>query len=304
MEKVLITGANGYIASNLIPLLSRKNYELHLAVRSNPIKDYNSYVLDIRNSGALEDVVNKVKPNYVIHLAAVGFGNVNLPLEEMIDINFTATRKLAECCQKLPDFNKFIYPSTYMECQGSKLPIKPTDMLIPQSPYALSKSLSTNLFLHLSKTGKLNVNVLRFFSVYGLNDLGFRFIPSLFNAMINDEEIETTSLTQKRDFVYIRDVVALILLSLRKKTTSDVIYNVGNGKAVALRDVASEIKNLFPKSKGKIKIGAKPGRQNEDMCYFADISKTRDEFNWKPKYTIHNGLNETFKSLVDNVEKR
>lgn len=292
MEKVLITGANGYIGSNLVSALQKEgSFELHLAARARIVSPHKSYVFDITDFAALERVVNSVKPEIVVHLAATGFNYAKKEaFEELVNVNFTSTCKLARMCQALPGFQKFVYLTTYMECQGSKNAIASDGPLAPQSEYALSKSFSTSLLECLSRKGELNANVLRIFSVYGSGDRKFRFIPSLFEALQNNRVVETTSLKQKRDFVLIDDVVQAIICSMKKGKTPRTTYNIGHGKATALLDVALKIQELYPKSKGEIRIGAKPDRQGEAPVYFADISKTKSDLGWAPECGIDEGL--------------
>jgi len=298
LEKILITGANGYLGSNLTPVLADLGYELHLLART-PIKTKEkTYLVDLNDPELLAETVRKINPNIVIHLAATGFQySANQTLDELIKTNFQSTYVLCKACQTLPRFERFIYPTTYMECQGSTVPIKITDSVVPQSEYALSKSLATNLLVYLKKSKMDNV-VFRLFSVYGLNDQPYRFIPSLFDAMLNDKVVETTSLEQKRDFVYVKDVADLFVRAVKIGTPNQGLYNVGAGKPIKLADVAAKISALFPNSKGKIKIGAKPDRPNEAPCYYADVSQTIADFNWKPKYGLDAGLKDTFEFLT------
>jgi UDP-glucose 4-epimerase len=301
LEKVLITGANGYIGSNLASALDKTDYELHLLSRSKSNRDKHAYVADITDHLKIGKIVTEVKPEIVIHLAATGFNQaINLNLDELINVNFLATKNLIETSRKM-QVRRFIYATTYMECQGSQKAIRSDDMMRPQSEYALSKSLSTDLLISFSKVHGFDSTVLRFFSVYGKNDLKFRFIPSVFDALMNNKILETTSLRQQRDFVYITDVIEAIINSVEADKTSQIIYNVGTGQPVPLMDVAQKIKLLCPESKGEIKIGAKPDRPNEEMCYFADISGTSRDLRWAPRYSLDMGLKDTKDFLISHM---
>ena len=278
-----------------------RGFELHLVSRKKCYTESFSkvHLLDLRDCKKAERLVSETKPEVLIHLAGSGFQyEKKETLEQMIETNFLATLNLTKACQKLNGFRKFVYLTTYMECQGSEKPIRADDMLVPQSGYALSKSISTNLLLYLSRTGALNSTVLRLFSVYGLNDRNFRFIPGLFDARMNNRTIETTSLRQKRDFIYIRDVADAIVKSVEVEKAHSILYNVGSGKATQLLDAARMIEKLTKGSRGEIKIGAKPDRPNEASCYFADISRTKRELGWKPKYSLEEGLHETYEFIT------
>lgn len=292
MEKILITGAGGYIGSNLLPALDKSNYELHLFSHSSSNQDINTYSVDITNHSSVDAAITKIKPDIIVHLAASGFNYTTAPsLDDLIKINFLATKNLVDVSSRF--VSKFIYTTTYMECQGSEQAITPNDILQPQSDYALSKSLSTNLLLSFSKVHNFNPVVLRFFSVYGKNDLKFRFIPSVFDALLNNKILETTSLKQKRDFVYIKDVANALVKAIQTKKTKQVIYNIGSGHPTPLIEVVKKIKELCPDSRGQIKIGTKPDRPNEGPCYFSDISDTIRDLHWKPQYDLKEGFKET-----------
>jgi UDP-glucuronate 4-epimerase len=301
LEKVLITGAAGYIGSNLISALEKTDYELHLISRTESDLDRHIYSADITNHIKIEKIVSEVKPEMVIHLAATGFGPQGTDLDELVKVNFLATKNLVDASRKT-NVGNFIYATTYMECQGSKKAIKPDDMIRPQSEYALSKSLSTNLLLSFSKVHGFDSTVLRFFSVYGKNDLKFRFIPSVFDALLNNKTLETTSLKQQRDFVYVEDVVDAIKKAMEARKTRRVIYNIGSGQPTPLMAVVQKIKLLCSESKGEIKIGAKPDRPNEEKCYFADISDTARDLHWTPHYSLDMGLKETKEYLRHQMQ--
>jgi len=292
-ERILITGASGYISSNLIPILEKEGkWELHLLSRTQIKSRHAVHVADISDSAPMSSLISSIRPHYVIHLAATGFNYAKKEtLAEMSAINFDATKNLINQCKSSPDFKRFIYLTTYMECRGTEKAIGADDALVPQSDYAKSKSLASEYLASLSNS--FDSISLRIFSVYGLNDRPFRFIPSIFDAMVNGKSVGTTSLKQKRDFIFITDVARAIVCAIKTPTHASFIYNVGSGVPVALADVATKIQSLYPTSSGKINLGTKPDRPNEAMCYFADISKTEKELGWKPVVSLDEGLKQT-----------
>ncbi len=297
MEKILITGASGYIGSSLIPLLEKeKGFELHLLSRTPIRSSHRVHVADISDTAALSRILSSVQPHYVIHLAATGFNYAKKEtLDELVAVNFTATKTLADSCRAQAQFKRFIYLTTYMECQGTGRAIKADDAIVPQSDYAKSKSLASEYLSGLVGEKKIDAVCLRIFSVYGLNDRPFRFIPSIFDAMKNGKSVDTTSLKQKRDFVFVEDAARAIISAIRVSRPASPVYNVGSGQPTALLDVANKIKALYPDSKGSINTGAKPDRPGEAPCYFADISRTVKELGWKPQVSLDEGLARTKK---------
>jgi len=121
--------------------------------------------------------------------------------------------------------------------------------------------------------------------------------PSKFSAHVvqsclkNIPELALTPGEQKRDFIYIDDVVEAYLKLLENCTTEEAKfqeYEVGSGKALSIREYGETVHSLT-KSATRLKFGALPSRDNEIMYSEADISRIVN-FGWKPKHDLVSGL--------------
>ena len=169
-----------------------------------------------------------------------------------------------------------------------KLPIDENHQLQPHSPYNSSKLISEELlFKYLIE--KTNVVSLRVFNIYGKHQAENFLIPTIINQAKINGEISLNDLRPKRDFLYIKDLVNLIDKIIIKKPVTG-IYNVGFGKSFSIKQISTAVSTIFNR---KIKLKSKKIiRKNEILDLFADISKVSSTFNWRPKYSINEGIND------------
>ena len=126
------------------------------------------------------------------------------------------------------------------------------------------------------------------------------FIPSLIQSLILNNEFKMTSGNQTRDFIYISDLIDIMILISKSKKSNGQIYNVGSGIKLKLSEVAISIaKDL--KKESYLKLGAIPYRKNEVMDYSVCIEKIQTNFNWKPKVDFKKGIELTTNYFKNNA---
>lgn len=293
---VLITGGSGFIGNHLIEVLLKYKAKIHvfdkkIAGKKNVSGKLYWHRGDIQNKKSLKEIVAKTKPDYIFHLAALLGSKRDLGLvEKMIKINFLGTLSLLDALQNTK-FKKFVFIGTCEEYGTGATPFKENQATFPISPYSLSKIAATNLCLLYSKIFNYPIVVLRPTVVYGPGQRKIMFIPSLIKSLIKNEHFEMTRGEQKRDFIYVKDLVEAILMAGLKKEVVDEIINVGSGKSYTLKRVVALVKNLT-KSQSKISL-ILPYRPLEIMNYSTNISKAKKMLGWKPKWSLKEGLEET-----------
>jgi nucleoside-diphosphate-sugar epimerase len=157
----------------------------------------------------------------------------------------------------------------------------------PRTPYAFSKSASTQFLKMLKNSENFPVVTLRLFLVYGPGQDENRFVPYIINRCISDENVDLTKCEQFRDFLFIEDVLNGILLAAFNSNKSSV-YNLGSGIATNLKDLALKIHSIV--GKGQLNFGAKEYRENESMSLISDSNLFKNEFNWQSKVSLEDGL--------------
>ena len=324
-DKVLITGAAGFIGFHTTARLCKEGYKVIGIDNINPsysvelkksrlkiISDKYNYSLwefhenDLEDKNSLEEIFFKHKPKIVINLAAqAGVRNSIINPDAFISSNILGYHNILECCKKF-DIENFIYASSSsVYGNNKKVPYSERDCVdYPVSLYAATKK-SNELMAHTySELFRIPSTGLRFFTVYGpwgRPDMA----PMIFAKNIfSQKPIRVFNKGNlSRDFTYIDDVVETIFRLLSKPATvndsnpihSEVsdfscphrIFNVGNGKEVNLLDFISILEQI---------IGIDAIKSFESM-QLGDVQKTlantsliKDWIGFVPKTDLRYGL--------------
>ena len=255
--KILITGANGYLAKHLID-----KFKEHVVI---PLT---------RDNNTSEFILNS-NPDVVIHTIC-SYGRSNESITDIYNSNLFAGIKVLNNIQQL---NKKV---TFINC-GTALE-KYTNL------YSISKGqfVEFGKFVSNNNLQFINMNLEHFYGRNAPNN----FLSFIINQCNVNKDIPLTSGTQKRDFVYIDDVCSAFdsVITYRNKLQNFDTIDVGTGIATPVKDVVLKIKELT-RSKSKLLFGEVPLRDNEVGEMKANISKLQS-LDWAPQYSIVSGLKE------------
>lgn len=274
MTKVLVTGSNGFIGSNLLPKLQVLGYE---------IIGLNSKDGDVASEITWE---NLPEVDVVIHLAAKSL--VPESWEKSYDYlrcNLLGTLNALNYCKK--HNSKLIFISSYLYGNPEILPIKESAKIIASNPYALSKKLAEDTCEFFSKNENINVDIIRPFNVYGPGQSNNYLIQTVISQIKNSDVINVKDLEPKRDYIFIDDVSDAIILSIQS-TGNFNVFNLGSGESYSVL----EIINLIQEQLGTNHpiVSSNERRKVEIMNTVADNSNAKNILNWKPKYSIKEGI--------------
>ncbi len=308
---ILITGGAGFVGTNLIQkLLDLGCININLIIKnSTSLKNLNNILgkiklhkVDLLDKDSLQKVVHKINPSIIVHLATYSAYRDQTAALDMIKTNIEGTLNLLMSSKNI-DYDIFINTGSSSEYGIKEKPMSENDILEPISFYAATKASATLLCQVFAKEHKKPIVTLRPFSVYGPNEEEKRFIPTIIKAIIENKQIKLTSGKQRRDFIYIQDVVDIYIktLSLGNKLSGQVL-NMGTGIEYTNDEV---VQTLFKVTGKKVKIekGAFPKRLWDTAHWIADISKTKKLLKWKPKFTLEKGLKKTYEWKVNEYEK-
>tara|TARA_A100000164_G_C21863999_1_gene751565 strand:- start:326 stop:1321 length:996 start_codon:yes stop_codon:yes gene_type:complete len=301
-DTILITGGAGFIGSHLVERLIAKykiividNLSSGKIENLKPLlKKIKFYKVDLSNINFMEHLKNVPKIDYIFHLAALAdiVPSIQNPIN-YVKSNILATYNVLELA-KSKKVKKIIY-SASSSCYGlaSVVPTKTSSKKDPQYPYAHTKYIAEQAILHWSKVYDTKYLSFRFFNVYGprarTNGTYGAVFGTFLAQILNKVPITIVGNgKQKRDFVYISDVVDLLEKSLKSKMVNK-IYNVGFGKPRTINDL---VKMLNYNNKEYI-----PKRPGEPLVTHAEIYKTKKDFNWSPKITLEMGV----KLMISNI---
>jgi UDP-glucose 4-epimerase len=302
-KRALVTGGSGFIGSHLVHRLLQEQAEVAVAVRyGNVMKnerlrdcwnDIQVIEADLRNRGALEAGVRDFKPEVVFHLAAYNHvGQSFLQVEECFDVNAKGTANLLDVCGDRVE--RFIYMST-SEVYGhqTQVPFKEDMCPEPISPYAITKyagELYCRMKQRINDDG--SVVILRVFNTFGPYQSAKAVIPELILNCLRGGSIKTTKGEQTREFNYVSNVVdGLVQAAMHSRSVSGPV-NIAAGEEVAIRDLVKKIAEMTG-TNAQLEIGELPYRPTEIWRMYADNTRAREVFGWRPKVSLDEGLQET-----------
>lgn len=287
MKTILITGINGFLGSNLAKMLSGENLIIGLEFSLTNlfrIKNCN-YKLYNTQCDNLNDIFTNNKIDIIIHTATI-YSNNNESVESMIMTNVVLPIKLLEFAQ-LYCVEAFINTDSFFNDHKYKYSYL--------GEYTLSKRHCLEWLKTINHKTKL-INM-KLFHMYGPGDSQNKFVMQIFRDLKNNKPtIELTPGNQKRDFIYIDDVVNaynVVIKNINQILSTFIEFQVGTGHSISIRqfvETAAQITN----SRSELLFGALEYRMGEIMLSEADITQL-SSFNWQPKISLVEGINETSK---------
>lgn len=292
--KIVITGGAGFIGSHLVEFLIKKKYNIFVIDNLSTGRYENIQKFKKKIKFINSDLSKKNKKwmnvfkncDAVFHLASLAdiVPSIQMP-EKYFHANVTSTLNILECCRD-NKVKKIIYAAS-SSCYGipKNYPTSENSSIDPKYFYAVSKKLGEDLIIHWSKVYKIRAISLRLFNVYGTRSRTSGTYGAMFGVFLA-QKLSNKPLTivgngkQKRDFVYVSDVVQAFYKAFKSKLTTE-IFNVGSGKPISVNYVASLI------SKYKIYIPKRPG---EPDITHANINKIKKKLLWLPKISIKEGV--------------
>ena len=299
-NKYFITGATGFIGANITRDLVRKGESVSIIVRdkklnwrlsdiSSKIDIYKSDIL----SPSLETIIDKIRPDYIFHLAAYGVMSSEDDTKKMTDVNIRGTINLINAVKK-NKFKLLINIGSAVEYGVKDYRINESDLLEPINDYGITKASATLFCQKEGIRNSLPIVTLRLFTPFGYFEDKNRLIPSVILSAINNDPIRVSVQTSVRDFVFIEDIINVFELATKQELKPGEIINIGSGRQHSIGDVVSKVVK-FSRSKSKIEWGAvkTQSRFIEPRKLEADISKARKVLKWKPRYSFERSLDKT-----------
>ena len=311
-KRVLITGATGFIGSNLTSALIRKKAKIVALVRdpknksalisSNPIfrKVSRWEMAKEENFSKINSIVKENKIDIIFHLAAqalVEKGAENPA--KTFKVNVEGTWNILEAARRNKVKKAIVASTTHVYGDNPNIPYKEEYYPRPTRPYETSKACAELIAHSYASTYGLYVYTPRFVNIFGPGDLNFtRLVPKIIKMVINDENPAIWNKKVVRDFLYIDDAV-LAYLSLAEsklpKKDGAFVYNFGSGKARSIYEIAEKIVRISKNKKVKVTKGERPkGREGEILKQYVSVAKAKRELGWEPKVSLNEGLKRTY----------
>jgi nucleoside-diphosphate-sugar epimerase len=328
VTKILITGATGFVGRHLVELFSREKarggkrgtgfriigtcfpeHPEHCLGLENGPSFLELVHLDLRDSGAVDRLVGRVKPDGVVHLAAISQVRVSWEKRrETFDANLLGTLNLFEALRNEAPKARVLYVSSsdvYGGLRGRKRLHREEDPRDVVSPYAFTKVGGELLAEFYARIEKLPVVIARPFPHTGPGQTA-EFVFSGWARQTAQAEarkkkefrLRVGNLSIRRDYSDVRDVVRAYALLLEKGRPGQV-YNVCSGKAPSLGE---SLRLLVSNSPAKVRVEVDRAKfRKADIPYLAGTNaKLRRETGWAPGYS----LGQTLHDLLEDWRTR
>ena len=291
---ILLTGATGFLGSRLLETLLTKGYKVIILKRSTSnswrishlLSQVVSYDIDMQ---PLELAFEQQRIDVVIHTAC-HYGRNGSEINKIVEGNLMFGLRILDACLK---FNT----ETFFN----------TDTLLHKhlNAYTLSKKQFVEWLQQSS--GDIQVINLKLEHMYGEKDGVSKFVPWVLSQLkANESEIKLTKGEQRRDFIYIDDVVfAYLILLERVSDLSDFNeFDVGTGQLITVRSFIEKLKKVYEVDFGtsvtKLNFGAIPYRKGEVMMVEVNNQPLID-LGWSVKTKLETGLEIVVKKLNNNL---
>lgn len=319
-EKILITGASGFVGGHLVRAAHKKGLEVHAAVRkSSNVKQIEAVVdkfqyLDYENEEKLRQLFFKEKYQYIIHAAALTTAKTERQIQK-VNVDYTLSL-IRSAFIGYPETKRFVYVSSLAAIgplEYNQTSITECTVHNPITMYGRSKSRSEKIIQ--SEFGLYPITVIRPTAVYGPYE---KDIFILFKTMSSGLDPYIGHKPQKLSFIYVSDLVNALLKSCSEKDRKVTYYNVTDGKSYSryemaniykawsnkrlfrlhmpiwfVRQIAKLMQRIY-KNSSKTPV-LYPERVNELIAgnWECDISKARNELGFTPHVQLTEGLEKT-----------
>lgn len=326
----LVTGGLGFIGSEYVRLIlsEQPDVEVHnldcQTYAGNPenlskvdqLEQYHYHKVDIRDRDAVYGAVETIRPDCIVHFAAES--HVDRSIEGpllFVETNVMGTLHLLEAAREVfkknADF-RFLHVSTdeVYGSLGDTGAFLETTAYDPSSPYSASKAASDHFVRAWGRTFALPVLITNCSNNYGPYQFPEKLIPLMINNAVHGKPLPVYGDGKNvRDWLFVEDHARAIDLVLREAKIGET-YNIG-GEAEeenlavvqTLCDLVDEIKGPLENGKSRRElITFVSDRPGHDRRYAMDITKIKNELNWKPLYSFEEGLRKTVKWYLENTE--
>jgi nucleoside-diphosphate-sugar epimerase len=290
MRTWLVTGGTGFVGSRLVAHLRHSRPAQVDAVLAPTRPE-----LDLADAGAVDSFIERHQVDGIVHLAA-SLDRSSSPEAERGQWRntFEAGRTVVEQGAK-HGVRRFVIAGTIEELGDQEGVLDVDREARPRTPYSLCKSLLREYASYVARRRPVRVDWFRPFVVYGPGQQGDMLIPSAFHAAVTGRPCDFTDGIQRRDFLFVDDLVAWIesAMGFPAEAGRFHVHHLGTGKAVPVREALEMIRAEFPDA--PLRIGARSRRPGEPLVQQAPVYVPRDQGadSWRAQVTLRSGIEQT-----------
>tara|TARA_Y100000588_G_scaffold354442_1_gene408735 strand:- start:9779 stop:10726 length:948 start_codon:yes stop_codon:yes gene_type:complete len=289
-QRVIVTGASGFIGNNLVRKLSELEAEVVVIDRMQPGERYPHVEFEWAD---LRHLTKTYETDYLIHLAAVtnaGYAE-RYPLDTY-EQNVLGTVNLLDHVNVA---KRIMFPSTALVYGASSTPIKEDAEQDPSSVYAQSKVLGEQLIKFHCARARVEYTMFRFFNVFGRGQLPMYIVPQVLKQIVEEGKVVIRNGTVMRDLLYVEDCIDAVMKLAVTPEAAGNIFNIGSGHIVSIAEVAKTAALATEQPEVEI-IDLEEQIDYSPTAIIADITKVQSVIDWYPQVDLREGLRRMWQS--------
>lgn len=318
MDKVLITGADGFIGSHLTEMLLEEGYDVKAFAYYNsfntwgwldtlPKKILNEievFTGDIRDPNGVRESMKGI--DQVFHLAAL----IAIPFsyhspDSYVDTNIKGTLNVLQAARDLGTSRILVTSTSEVYGTAKYVPIDENHPYQGQSPYSATKIGADRLAESFYRSFNMPITIVRPFNTYGPRQSARAVIPTIITQLLaGQEKIQLGSLSPTRDFNYVKDTANGFIEIAKSKGTIGEEINIATQNEISIGQLAEElIRQINPSAEIICDEQRLRPEKSEVNRLLGSNEKIKRLTNWQPNYTFEEGLAETIEFFRASLDK-
>ncbi|PJE64612.1 MAG: hypothetical protein COU90_02110 [Candidatus Ryanbacteria bacterium CG10_big_fil_rev_8_21_14_0_10_43_42] len=307
-ERVLITGATGFVGANLVRRLVSRDADVHIIVRDGSdlwrirsiLPSITVHRANLIDGDAIMSTVQNACPHIVYHAAAHGLFLKQKEADQMIISNILGTVNLFEALKHVGSANCIVNIGSIAEYDPNESRVGENSLLQPANVYGVSKASQSLFAQYYARYQKMPIVIVRPSLLYGPYEESRRLVPASILAHLCEIPLNLASPKSRKDFLFVEDALDAFERVPICNIMPGEIINIGAGKDYSIQDVVLAVQRItgvqVPFQWGM--LGERWWDSVQKHVY--DVSNAKKLLDWKASHTLEEGLSQTIEWFREN----
>jgi nucleoside-diphosphate-sugar epimerase len=292
VNRVLVTGASGFIGSHCLEPLVRRGYEVHAVSRQAgdpPVDGVTWHSADLLDRDQVPALVERVRATHLLHLAWYVTPGGLIDARENFDwteasLQLLRAFEVSGGRRIVAAGSSYEYDWRYGYCHERLTP------LAPDTAYGACKRALGELTAAFAENAGITSAWPRIFFLYGPREHPDRLVSSVVRNVLAESPAPCSHGEQIRDYLHVQDAADAVVAILDSDVQGPV--NIGSGRPIELKRLVGAVGEKLGRP-DLIHLGAIPARANDAPLVVADVARLTGEVGWAQRYTLDEGLDDT-----------